>query len=185
MADSLKLTPASALHISRHMIAAHGLIPNTSIQSRPLLIYHSAFEPSSVTPAALEEHLHAVGAVVPQWRYTMYPTSHFHSTTHEVLAVSWGAARLCFGGDDNPAKVEPTVRKGDVIVVPAGVAHRLIKDLNEGGESFEMVGSYPPGCNWDMCYGNAGEQDVAERIAKIPWFERDPVYGDSGPVLED
>ena len=69
--------------------------------------------------------------------------------------------------------------RGDVVVVPAGVGHRLLEDLDGG---FEMVGSYPVGCGWDMCYG--GEEGVEGRIRALGWFERDPVYGDQGPVLD-
>lgn len=71
--------------------------------------------------------------------------------------------------------------KGDVLVVPAGVSHRLWEDL-EGG--FQIVGCYPKGCNWDMCYGQAGEEGVEGRIKALGWFEWDPVYGDQGPVLD-
>lgn len=111
----------------------------------------------------------------------MYSTSHFHSTSHEVLAVSRGRAKLCFGHEENPERVEPLVEKGDVMVVPAGVAHRLLEDL-EGG--FEMVGSYPKGASWDMCYGREGEEKKVWGIKGLGWFERDPVYGDEGPVLD-
>ncbi len=109
----------------------------------------------------------------------MYSTSHFHSTSHEVLAVFSGSARLCFGGEQNPQRVEPVVEKGDVMIVPAGVAHRLLED--RGG--FQMVGSYPKGCSWDMCYGRADEEAKVEAIAQLKWFDRDPIYGDEGPVL--
>ena len=111
----------------------------------------------------------------------MYSTTHFHSTTHEVLGISHGKAKLCFGGEDNSERVEPTVNRGDVIIVPAGVAHRLLEDV-EG--SFEMVGSYPKGKQWDMCYGKAGEEEKVEGIRSLGWFERDPIYGDEGPVLD-
>jgi uncharacterized protein YjlB len=111
----------------------------------------------------------------------MYSTSHFHSTSHEVLSVSNGTAELLFGGEDNPGRVETTVEQGDVIVVPAGVSHRLMKDLQGG---FEMVGSYPPGCNWDMCYGKKGEEKKVENIESLEWFKKDPIYGDEGPVLQ-
>lgn len=46
-----------------------------------------------------------------------------------------------FGGE-NPNRLETNVRKGDVIVVPAEVGHRLLEDLDGG---FEMVGSDPAG----------------------------------------
>ncbi|KAK5175523.1 uncharacterized protein LTR77_000662 [Saxophila tyrrhenica] len=102
-------------------------------------------------------------------------------TSHEVLGISSGRARLCFGHEDNPKRVEEVLEQGDVIVIPAGVAHRLLEDL-EGG--FEMVGCYPRGCSWDMCYGREGEEAKVKGIGGLGWFERDPVYGDEGPVLE-
>ena len=183
MGAKLALTPLSALRVSRHHIPAHNLIPNTSIQNKPLLHYHGAFPPGSLTASAVESHLSSVGVVEPQWRFTMYSTTHFHSTSHEVLCISRGKARLCFGGDDNPGKVETQVEKGDVLVLPAGVGHRLLEDLTTGG-GFEMVGSYPNGYNWDMCYGKKGEENEVQGIAKLPWFEKDPIYGDQGPALD-
>lgn len=142
------------------------------------MIYRSAFP--SPTASSIESHFTTTGVVTPQWRYTMYSTSHFHSTSHEVLGIASGSAKLCFGHEDNPKRVEETVKQGDVIVIPAGVSHRLLEDL-EGG--FEMVGSYPKGFGWDMCYGKKGEEGKVEEIKKLAWFERDPVYGDEGPVL--
>lgn len=174
------LAPLASIRVSRHEIPASNLIPNTSIQNRPFFIYHSAF-PSSASASAISSHLQHVGAVEPQWCYTMYDTTHFHSSSHEVLVVASGRARLCFGGEDNPDRVEPVVQKGDVMVVPAGVAHRLLQDLDGG---FQMVGSYPVGCNWDMCYGKKGEESKIEAIRDLVWFEKDPIYGDKGPVLE-
>jgi uncharacterized protein YjlB len=67
------------------------------------------------------------------------------------------------------------------MIVPAGLAHRLLEDIDGG---FEMVGSYPPGESWDMCYGDVGEEHKTGRIKDLPWFERDPVYGAVGPALE-
>lgn len=180
MSSSLTVTPLSTLLVSKHLITAHNKFPNSSILQKPLLIYHAAFT-GAVSASAVEVHLTATAGVHPQWRYTMYSTSHFHSTTHEVLAVVQGRAKLCFGGEENPSRVEPTVQAGDVMVVPAGMAHRLLEDLDG---SFEMVGSYPLGCEWDMCYGREGENSKVEKIGRLGWFERDPIYGKKGPVLE-
>jgi uncharacterized protein YjlB len=113
----------------------------------------------------------------------MHPTSHFHSNTHEVLCVCSGSARLCFGGEENPGRVEPVVQAGDVITLPAGVAHRLLDDTSRGSR-FEMVGSCPKGYDWDMCYGREGEEGQVDGIGSVPWFDRDPIYGDQGPVLD-
>jgi uncharacterized protein YjlB len=173
------LTPLVALRTTRHHIPQHARIPNTSIHHKPLLIYHGAFS-SDIDVKQIEEHLAAVGVCKPAWRYTMYDRSHFHSTTHEVLVVSNGQARLMFGGDGNPERVDVTVGKGDAMVVPAGVAHRLIEE--DGG--FEMVGAYPVGAQqWDMCFGHEDERGVEERIRELRWFGRDPIYGEPGPVV--
>ena len=110
----------------------------------------------------------------------MYSTSHFHSTSHEVLCIASGSARCCFGGEDNESRVEPVLEKGDVVIVPAGVSHRL---LEEKERPFVMVGCYPPGCQWDMCYGKSGEEKKIEGIKSLGWFEKDPIYGSEGPVL--
>ena len=67
-----------------------------------------------------------------------------------------------------------------MVVIPAGVAHRLMEDL-EGG--FQMVGCYPPGCNWDMMFGKKGEEEKIKGIETLEWFERDPVYGGDGPAV--
>lgn len=176
-----KVTPFKDIRVLRHHIPAHGLIPNSSIQNKPLLIYQNAFSSPSISASQIESHLSSIGVVKPQWRYTMYSASHFHSTSHELLGISNGEARICFGHEDNPKKVEEILRKGDVVIIPAGVAHRLLEDLT--GE-FEMVGAYPVGCSWDMCYGKSGEEQKIEKIRSLSWFNKDPLYGDDGPAMD-
>ena len=131
----MALTALSSLRVSQHMIPAFKLHPNTSIQKKPLLICRGAF-PSPCSASAIETHIRSIGVVEPAWRYTMYSTSHFHSTTHEVLCIASGRARCCFGSEQNPERVEPVLEAGDVVIVPAGVSHRLLEDLDGG---FQMV----------------------------------------------
>jgi uncharacterized protein YjlB len=69
-----------------------------------------------------------------------------------------------------------------VIIVPAGVGHRLLDDYSSG---FEMVGSYPKGKDWDMCYGKEGEESKVKGISGLGWFKGDPLYGDDGPLLKE
>ncbi|KAL2006416.1 hypothetical protein VTN00DRAFT_9084 [Thermoascus crustaceus] len=173
----MSFRPPSELRITQRLIPAWHNIPNTSIQSKPLLIYHGAFQASA---KELWSRLKEIGAVVPQWQYTMYSQTHFHSTTHEVLGVVSGRARLCFGGEKNPERFEPTVEKGDLMILPAGVGHRLLDDLDGG---FQVVGAYPPGKQWDMCYGSPGEEQKVKNIEKLGWFDKDPLYGKEGPAL--
>lgn len=91
-----------------------------------------------------------------------------------------GSALCCFGGEENEGRYEAVLAKGDVVVVPAGVGHRL---LAERETPFQMVGSYPPGRQWDMCYGQKGEEEgKIDGIKRLGWFDEDPVYGEHGPV---
>ena len=149
---------------------------------------------------AVESHLSQIDTVRPAWRYTMYRRHHYHSNTNEVLCVvSRRGAEICFGGSNgsdksgNEGKVVVKVGRGDVIVVPAGVGHALLRELDdvEDGDDnegrFEMVGSYPVGAEgWDMCMGDEKEKDGKEweSVRKVGWFSRDPIYGDQGPVLD-
>lgn len=183
----LKVTDLNALRTSTHHIPAHGHIPNTSLAPHPLLIYHTAFAREPIpNPSTIEAHLRRISVVQPRWRYTMYSQSHLHSSTHELLVVFRGAARLLFGGDGNPGAVTYEAKMGDAILVPAGVAHRLLEDLDEGGK-FGMIGSYPVGRNWDICYGDGREgedaEDIQEKIEVQEWFTKDPIYGNVGPAV--
>lgn len=183
------LTPLTSLQVSSHQIPAHlsNQVPNTSIQHKPLLIYHGPFPASSLaslTPEQIEAHINGVGVCKPMWRYPMYPEDHFHTTAHEFLVIDRGRARLNFGGESCPGAVVVELGKGDAILIPAGVSHRLVEDLNEGG-AFEMVGSYMVDSDhWDLCYGQPGEEEHVANIKSLPWFTRDPLYGDGGPAVK-
>ncbi|PWY77478.1 hypothetical protein BO70DRAFT_294579 [Aspergillus heteromorphus CBS 117.55] len=173
--------PPSEITVTSRQIPKWSGIPNTSIQSKPLMIYHKAFDASA---SELSSHFKEVDEVVPQWVYSMYSETHFHSTTHEVLGVVSGRARLCFGGEGNPERFEPTVEKGDLIIVPAGVGHRLLDELDTDKERFTMVGAYPHRKQWDMCYGESTEEDkVSRNIGGLDWFHSDPLYGKDGPAM--
>ncbi|KAL2865333.1 cupin domain-containing protein [Aspergillus lucknowensis] len=175
------LRPRSETQITSRQLPRWERIPNTSIQSKPLMVYHQAFHG---TPDELSEHLENVGEVSPSWIYTMYSQTHFHSTSHEILGVVSGSARLCFGGEGNPHRFEPTVSKGDLIIVPAGVGHQLLSEPDTTEGPFRMVGAYPRGKSWDMCYGQPGEESKWQAIGRLGWFGRDPLYGKDGPALQ-
>ena len=83
-----------------------------------------------------------------------------------------------FGG---PQGREFEVRAGDVVVIPAGVAHRRL----DSGDGFLMVGAYPPGQDWDLLRGEPGDRPAADaNIATVPLPRTDPVEGPSGALLE-
>jgi len=70
---------------------------------------------------------------------------------------------------------------GDVVVIPAGVAHK-----NEGASpDLLVVGAYPRGQSPDMCRPGAADHARAlPRVAAVPLPAGDPVHGPSGPLLE-
>jgi uncharacterized protein YjlB len=147
-----------------------GTFPNSPL---PLLLYPQALP---ADPVAIERKFTA-NDWPSAWRNGVYPYHHYHSTAHEALGVYCGSATIQFGG---PKGVTETISAGDVAVIPAGAAHRCL----ESSADFRIVGAYPRGQSWDMCYGKAGERPAADRnIAAVPHPHKDPVQGKGGALL--
>jgi len=152
-----------------------GTFPNSKL---PLLIYRQAVSLPEHDQAALFEQLFADNGWVGMWRNGIYSYHHYHSTAHEVLAVYGGSARVQFGGERG---VVHELQTGDVVIIPAGVAH---KNLGSSGD-LGVVGAYPEGQDWDMNYGRPGERPRADgNIERVPPPKMDPIYGEGGPLLE-
>lgn len=150
-----------------------GTYPNSQL---PLLFYDEAVRRADAGPEAMEA-LFAANGWPPAWRASVFTYHHYHSTAHETLGVAQGSARLLLGG---PEGREFDVEPGDVIVIPAGVAHRR---LDSSGD-FLVVGCYPPGQNWDLLRGEAGDRPTADRnIGVVPLPATDPVGGADGPLI--
>ena len=150
------------------------LIPNSSL---PLLIYRRAVKLTEMDPAETFEELFESNRWTNSWRNGIYPFHHYHSTTHEVLGVYSGSAEVQFGGENG---IVQTIYSGDVVVIPAGVAHK-----NRGcSDDFAIVGAYPEGKEWDINYGREQERPGAnENLKHVELPAVDPVYGRSGPLL--
>jgi uncharacterized protein YjlB len=152
-----------------------GVFPNSKL---PLLLYRNAVRLPETEPAEVFEQLFRANDWSGSWRNGIYPYHHYHSTAHEVLGVYRGSAKVQLGGEGG---MTLEVAAGDVLVIPAGVAHK-----NLGAKAgFGVVGAYPRGQDWDMNYGGAGERPGADgNIARVALPKMDPVYGDDGPLLE-
>ena len=79
-----------------------------------------------------------------------------------------------------------TAQRGDPSLTPlfgsVCAVVRLVQELEAG---FELVGSYMHDSeHWDMCYGRKGEEEHVAHIKHLPWFTRDPLYGDGGPAAK-
>ena len=155
-----------------YLLADDGVVPNSAL---PLLVYASAL-PSGSGPTAFED-LFAAHAWTGAWRNGIYPSPHYHSTSHEVLGIYRGQAQVRFGGESG---VVLDVAAGDVVVIPAGVAHQRVSATAALG----VVGAYPKGCSWDLCRCAPGERPAADRaIAAVPLPPCDPLYGPGGPLV--
>jgi len=149
-----------------------GTFPNNG--KLPLIVYQGILVLPRSDPAAAVEKLFAFTGWSGCWRNGIFGFHHYHSMAHEVLGVYSGSARVQLGGDQG---ISLTVSCGDVIIIPAGVAH---KNLGADHE-FSVVGAYPRGQAPDMCYGKAGERPLADHnIAKVALPKMDPGYGDEG-----
>lgn len=157
-----------------HLFADDGIFPNSVL---PLLLYRRVADPAG-GPEPLER-LFTANGWPPQWRDTVFTFHHYHSKSHECLGVGQGEATLRFGG---PAGAEVKVQAGDVVVIPAGVAHQRVLASTD----FMVVGAYPPGEErYDTLRGNPGDRPKAdETIARLPRPNSDPVTGRSGRLRE-
>ncbi len=153
-----------------------GTFPNSPL---PLLLYKQVFNAESgVNPSDIEKGFHSNNWVNP-WRNGLYDYHHYHSTAHEVLGLYSGWVKAQLGG---PAGKIVTVKAGDVIVIPAGIAHKNI----DQSPDFQVVGAYPQGQIPDMRYGKPGERPMAdENIGKVSLPDNDPVYGGKGPLIKN
>jgi uncharacterized protein YjlB len=147
-----------------------GTIPNSRL---PLLVYRAAVP----ADAAAIERVFAANRWPPAWRDGVHPFHHFHSTAHEVLGVARGEATVLFGG---PAGEVLTVHAGDVVVVPAGVAHCN----QDQSADLLIVGGYPDNASHpDLRRGRPAEHNAAVvAIAAVPLPQADPVLGQAGPL---
>jgi uncharacterized protein YjlB len=158
-----------------HLIEDDGTFPNNG--RLPLLAYQGVLDLPAGDPARGAEELFDAHNWEGSWRNGIFSYHHYHSTAHEVLGVYGGKARVQLGGPEGP-KFE--VRRGDVIVIPAGVAH---KNLGSSLD-FRVVGAYPAGQRPDMNYGKTNERPQADsNIAKVGLPKLDPVFGDTGPLI--
>ena len=166
--------PAQAPAMIHQLLTDDGIFPNNG--RLPLLLYPAAVEPCPPDPARVFEARFAANGWAGAWRNGIYGFHHYHSNAHEVLGVYSGSARVRLGGEQG---ITRTVRCGDVIVIPAGIAHRRLS----ASDDFRVVGAYPSGRSPDLCRGRPDERPRADRnIAEVPLPPKDPVFGLHGPL---
>lgn len=147
-----------------------GTIPNHP--ELPVILYPGALRGQELkTEEVFHQH---------NWRNSwiggVFPYHHYHSNTHEVLAVISGSVKLLIGGEKG---IVLTASAGDVIVLPAGTGHKKLASSSH----FQIAGAYPDGMPYNILTGKPDERPQAlQDIASVPLPDQDPVFGDSGPV---
>ncbi len=148
-----------------------GCFPNSRL---PLLVYRQALP----AEAGAIERAFAAQGWSNSWRNGVFDYHHFHSSAHEVLGIAAGEVRVAFGG---PSGRTVTVRAGDVVVIPAGVAHRNTAQSDD----LLVIGAYPGGSDYDLRRGDPREHETVLRaIACVPLPDCDPVFGRDGPLRQ-
>ena len=158
-----------------HLLTDDGTFPNNN--HLPLLIYKNAFllhkDPESAIAGTFSRNNWG-----NTWSSGIYNYHHYHSTAHEVLGISSGEAKVQLGG---PEGVIVELNKGDVIIIPAGVAHKNLGSSDD----FKCVGGYAGGRHYDINYGKPGERPgTDENLEQIPLPDQDPVLGKHG-ILDE
>jgi len=166
-----------APNVEAFILTDDGVFPNN--RRLPLLVYRKVLSldvPDLITQV---QALFAENGWGGSWVNGIFDYHHYHTNAHEVLAICGGRAMVCFGGEHG---ITLTLSASDVVVIPAGVAH---KNLGAGND-FVVVGAYPRGQEgYDMCRGKREERLQADRnIVSVPTPGSDPLYGPAGPLTE-
>ena len=158
-----------------YVFRSNGIVPNSSL---PLIVRRGAISPSRARPGQAFKATFAKNGWTNAWLDGIHDYHHYHPNTHEVLGIVSGSAP------------DPLRRRGwrsrrrhagDVVVIPAGVAHACIN----ASDDFAVVGAYPNGADYDTVRDDPGALAASQqRIAQVPLPDADPVDGADGPLMK-
>jgi uncharacterized protein YjlB len=169
------LKPTTPKEVIHEIFLPNNFFPNN--QKYPLLIYKQVFIFTNESPAQIQQFLKE-NSWRNAWVDGIYDFDHYHSNTHEVLIIIEGNCNVQIGG---PNYKHYEICQGDVIILPAGVAH---KNLGSS-QNFKCIGAYPFDVKYDMHYGKADEHPkVDETIKKVKLPKCDPIFGKNGLLFE-
>jgi uncharacterized protein YjlB len=159
--------------IHHEIIPENGPFPNNP--RLPVLIYKGILELPDKDGEKAVKQIFEGNKWGNVWTDSIFDYHHFHSIAHEVLGICAGSCNVMLGG---PGSRRFSLEKGDVIIIPAGVAHKNLGSSDD----FKCVGAYPGGADYDIKKGSPEEKAQAqENIKKVSLPEKDPVYG-KGPL---
>jgi uncharacterized protein YjlB len=169
MTERLNTNP----HVRHFVLERIKNFPNSAL---PVLIYQGALNLPAFKKKSAEivQHIFARNGWGNSWTNGIYDFHHYHSNTHEAIAICLGSANVILGG---PGGRGVKLEQNDVMILPAGVAHKCTKCSDD----FQCVGAYPGGNDYNMNTGSWEEYEKAlPVIEKLPLPEKDPVFGEEG-----
>ncbi|WYZ35452.1 hypothetical protein EsH8_X_000099 [Colletotrichum jinshuiense] len=185
-------SPATPPQPEQYSVRPTAHCPNNVL---PVLVYRNVL-PEPYNEETVSDYLQRYGWV-KKGTWGAITTKHFHPNTHECYGIFQGDSELVFGeggGDTGGTGARCLVRAGDVVVVPAGVAHASVaqeQKLAEGGhkgERYRYIGVYPEGApKWRNEYGKTplgDSRELAHEVAAVPVPDQDPVSGRGGPLVQ-
>lgn len=150
-----------------------GIIPNNP--DVPVLFYPAALKGK----ASQAEEIFNKNNWGNSWINGIFDFHHYHSNSHEVLAVVKGTATVLIGGSNGQ---ELEVSEGDVLVLPAGTGHKRI----DSSQDFKVAGAYPDGMEYNTKTTNSEDRlQALDDIKKVPFPKQDPVFGTGGPLPKE
>ena len=166
-----------APNVEAFILTDDGVFPNN--RRLPLLVYKKVLNPEAPDLIAQIQAIFAENGWSGPWIDSIFDYHHYHSVSHEVLAICGGQADVRFGGEHG---ITLTLAASDVVVIPAGVAHKSLGT----GVDFLVVGAYPQGQeDYDLCRGKRDERPGTDKnIVSVPTPQSDPLYGPDGPLTE-
>jgi uncharacterized protein YjlB len=160
--------------LHHYYLKDNGIFPNSPF---PVLHYSHVLDLPLLFPAKSVENLFESNNWSNLQKSGIFKYHHYHSVTHEVIAILKGETSLMLGGDHG---VRVDIKKGDVLLIPAGVAHKNLGDQNQ----VKCLLAYPNGMSYDMKYGEQGERPrTDDNIKHVPMPTYDPVFGAEGALF--
>ena len=158
-----------------YYIGDNGIFPGNRL---PVLHYRKAIRLPIFFPAHHIKKLFKKNDWTNTWRDGIYTYHHYHSNTHEAMAVIKGRTTLLLGGANGKQIV---LHKGDIIVIPAGVAHKNLGKMKD----IICIGGYPEGRDFDMKYGHPAERPQTDwNIEELPLPATGPLAGRADALLQ-
>ena len=143
----------------------------------PVLIYKEVIRSTQTHKSQIFQHHFEKHDWHGTWKGVIFDYNHFHTTSHEALAIARGHISLHLGGENGQ---EIKLESGDLLILPAGTGHQMISQ----SESLVVIGSYPKGQEkYDICRSLTENPSAKERISSLSLPDTDPFYGRSGPLM--